>query len=71
MSMNQAMFKMTFKKALNTWLDIDSTMAMNQILIEINRQSEENIHNVIKGCYNTIAKKGENHKKIRALMVGF
>lgn len=68
--MNFMIFKMTFKKALNTPNDYDSTMCMNQLMIEVNRSNEQLIQNILKGCFNTLRAVGENLKKIRALMVG-
>ena len=67
--MNIAIFKLTFRKAINTPNAIDANMCMNQLMIEVNRPNEEIIKNIIKGCYNTIQRTGENVKKIRALMV--
>ena len=67
--MNFAIFKLTFKKALNTPNSYDANMCMNQLMIEVNRSNTELIHNILKGCFNSIQKQGENIKKIRALMV--
>lgn len=67
--MHFMIFKMTFKKALNTPNDYDSAMCMNQLMIEVNKSDDALIQNIIKGCYNTIIAKGDNLRKIRALMV--
>lgn len=69
--MNFLIFKMTFKKALSTPNDYDSTMCMNQLMIEINKSNETLILNILKGCFNTLLAAGENLKKMRALMVDF
>ena len=60
---------MTFKKALNTANEYDATMCINQLMIEVHRSNDTIILNILKGCYNTIQRTGENVKKIRALMV--
>lgn len=67
--MNFAIFKLTFKKALNNPNEYEATLCMNQLMIEVNRPNEELIKNIIKGCMNAIQREGENIKKIRALMV--
>ena len=67
--MNFAIFKLTFKKALNSPNEYDAALCMNQLMIEVNRPNEDLIKNILKGCFNTIQRPGENIKKIRALMV--
>ena len=67
--MNFAIFKLTFKKALNTPNDYDAALCMNQMMIEVNRPNEEIVRNILKGCFNTIQRQGDNMRKIRALMV--
>lgn len=67
--MHFTIFKMTFKKALNTPNDYDSAMCMNQLMIEVNKSDHTLIGNILKGCFNTVAAKGDNLRKIRCLMV--